>query len=305
MPPNAMNALSSSQRLKKSEEAEAKRKPVCNEFAKGQSLVKANQEKPKNEPKQAPKQEYVKIGNELVPKEEAEQAEKRMFDTITEKMKHGELPPMGIEAKFRNEVKDGVKEMLDSFTWQENMMIAFVPLMIADMAWHYVDKVMKYCADRRISEVKKLGRAIKEVRQKYMDSLNQDLDFKHIENVQQHSNMFMNEFAKDFTIFWFQVNGAIKREYPNMEYSDMRTDACCCIFMIDFLKQHNSKMDEIIASKMGASNSIMHPDMLKLKILVDAYLPDKFEIKGKEQIDLALKIINKNLWNIDFKVEGE
>ena len=70
--------------------------------------------------------------------------------------------------------------MLETFTWDENMMIAFVPLVISKIAWWYAEKVMKYCADHRISEVKKLGRAIKEVRTKYIDDLRKDLDFAHI-----------------------------------------------------------------------------------------------------------------------------
>ena len=282
--------------------------PVCNDFVKGQSLVKPNQEKPKNEPKQAQKTKYVKVGNELVPENEAKEAEKRMFATIQERMQKGELPPSMpdlMEEKFRKDVKHDIDVMLENFTWKENMMIAFVPLMLADMAWHYADKVMKYCADHKISIVKKLGRAIKQVKTDYETSLNQDLDWKHIDNVRAKSTMFMEENKRNFTILWFTVNSALKREHPDMEYSDMRTDACLCIYMIDFLYNHNKRMDDIIASKMGAANSIMHPDMLRLKTLVDAYLPENFAIKDRKQIDLAFRIIQKDVERINFVISDK
>ena len=282
--------------------------PVCNEFAKGQSLVKPTQEKPKNEPKHAQNNHVAQLDNVHVPVSSSKDYGNWMFETIQEKMKKGELPPIKadlLEKKFKEQVRKDIDKMLKTFTWKENMMIAFAPLMLADMAWHYADKVMKYCADRKISIVKKLGRAIKQVMSDYESSLNQDLDWKHIDNVHAKTKTFMEENKRDFTILWFSVNSAIKREYPEMEFSDMRTDACICIYLIDFLYDHNRRMDGVIARKMGAANSIMHPDLLRLKTLVDAYLPENFAIKGREQIDLALRIIQNDVERINFVISDD
>lgn len=235
-----------------------------------------------------------------IPISDLEEAEKRMFETISKK---GFMPPIFDEVRFRQQMRNDTQKMLDTFTWQENMMIAFVPLIISRIAWWYAEKVMKYCADRRIQDVKKLGRAIKDLRQRYIDDLRKDLDFKHINNVETQAMKFIDECSKDFQLLWFQVNGAIKKEYPDMPYSDMRTDAWCGVLMVDFLKRHNTEMDKIIAAKMGQSTSITNPHMASLATLLDAYLPQGFVLKDeRQQIELCIRVLANRIRMIDFEL---
>ena len=200
-------------------------------------------------------------------------------------------------------MRNDTQKMLDTFTWQENMMIAFVPLIISRIAWWYAEKVMKYCADHRIQEVKKLGRSIKDLRQRYIDDLRKDLDLKHIYNVETQAMKFIDECSRDFQLLWFQVNGAIKNEYPDMSYSDMRTDAWCGVLMVDFLKRHNADMDKVIAAKMGQSTSITNPHMVSLATLLDAYLPQGFILKDeRRQIELCIRVLANRIRTIDFEL---
>lgn len=235
-----------------------------------------------------------------IPIEELEAAEKRMFEAIA---KNGVLPPMASrEMEFKQQVKDETRQMLETFTWEENMMIAFVPLVISKIAWWYAEKAMKFCADNRIQEVKKLARAIKEIRQRYINDLRKDLDLAHINNVETQAMQFIEEYKRDFQIMQIQVNQAIKREYPDIEYIEMRTDAVCGITMIQFLKKHNRDMDKVIAQKMGASKSITNPCMVSLETLLDAYLPTGFKIQDTRQIDLCVRVLANRVREIDFEV---
>lgn len=277
------------------------------DFSKGESVVKKEETKP--EPKEQPKAPPKPIIHDAtllqmsmeknIPVEDLEADEKRMFEAIAQ---HGFLPPSTQEMQFKKKVKDETQIMFDTFTWDENMMIAFVPLVISHIAWLYAEKVMKYCADHRISEVKKLGRAIKEVHTKYIDDLRKDLDMAHINNVEKQTMQFVQECKWDFQIFNLQVNSAIKKEYPDMMYQDMRTDAWCGVLIIEFLKRHNREMDKIIAQKMGSSNSITNPRMNALSGLLDAYLPDGFMLKDTKQIDLCLRVLANRIRQIDFQV---
>ena len=283
--------------------------PEILDFSKGECVVVKDEPKPEppqEQPKETPTPTVhdatlLRMSMEKnIPIEELEAAEKRMFEAITKK---GALPPMvSREMDFKQQVKDETRQMLETFTWDENMMIAFVPLVISKIAWWYAEKVMKYCADHRISEVKKLGRTIKEVRTKYIDDLRKDLDFAHINNVERQAMQFVEEYKRDFQIFQLQVNAAIKREYPDMEYQDMRTDAWCGVMMVEFLKQHNRAMDKIIAEKMGASTSITNPCMVSLATLLDAYMPAGFKIQDTRQIDLCLRVLANKVREIDFEV---
>lgn len=290
------------------------------DFSKGESIIQDvkiqqnEQEEPKTEykkPEQAKEKpesgyitaETVKFAQKMgVPVEEIVDAEKRMWQTIK---RNGKMPPIA-EAVFRNDIHKATMENLESMTWDENMMIAFVPLVISEIAWMYAEDVLNYCARNKIQEVKKLTRAIKELRSNYIDTLKLDLDFDHIKNIEMKTKEFMEEYVSDFTILWYQCNQAIKTQLPGMAYEDMRTHAYCGIMIIDFLHEHNKRMDKLIEEKMGrCTPSIEQPQMKSLKVLLDAYFPDGFKAKKTENIELCKKILAAKVYNIEFKQKKE
>lgn len=227
------------------------------------------------------------------------EAERRMFETITAK---AQLPPIFQEQKFKGQVKSDVRNMLETFTWKENMMIAFVPLVISHLAWMYADKVMKYCADNRIPETIKLSRAVKHVRQEYLDSLRVDLDSAHIRRIEQQTEQFFMLYAHDFTILWWCVNGRYKKQFPDCDLKDMKTDAFIGVLMCRFLVEHNKRTDKVIQAKMGNGQSIKNPYMDKLETCLNAYCGNQV-IECDDNINACMKILEKNINEIDFEVD--
>ena len=270
----------------------------AHEFAKGKPI-----EQPKQE---APKKEVTQIFSDA----EIKAAEKRMFDTIW----NNEIAPnIGnaiknvqasmSEASFKELARRDAQTMLDTFTWEENMMIAFVPLIISKVAWVYAEKVMKYCAEHKIPETVKLSRAVKHVRQEYVDSLKKDLDARHIHRIEKQTEEFFKEYTSDFTIFWYCVNGQYKKQFPDDIYKDMKTDAFLGVLMCRFLVDHNKRMDKIIEAKMGFAQSIKNPYMDKLETCLDAYCGNQV-IECDTNIKACLKVLEKNINEIDFEITG-
>lgn len=229
------------------------------------------------------------------------EAERRMFETIASK---AQLPPIFQEQKFKGQVKSDVRNMLETFTWKENMMIAFVPLVISHLAWMYADKVMKYCADNRIPETIKLSRAVKHVRQEYLYSLKVDLDSAHIRRIEEQTEQFFTLYAHDFTILWWCVNGQYKKQFPDCGLKDMKTDAFIGVLMCRFLVEHNKRMDKIIQVKMGNGQSIKNPYMDKLETCLDAYCGNQV-IECDDNINACMKILEKNINDIDFEIDDK
>lgn len=119
------------------------------DFAKGHSLVEENEPKEEKPASVEPEKKAQPVGP-IIAKvaketgasiEEVQEAEKRVLDKIM----HGELFPGKLpepiypfnEHSFKKQVKDEAAQMLETFTWNENMMIAFVPLIIANLALFY------------------------------------------------------------------------------------------------------------------------------------------------------------------------
>ena len=272
----------------------------AHEFAKGKPIEQPKQEAPKKEVTQTFSDAEIKA------------AEKRMFDTIWNNeiapnvgnaIKNIQAPMS--EARFKELARRDAQTMLDTFTWEENMMIAFVPLIISKVAWVYAEKALKYCADNRISEFKKLGRSIKELRQKYLDFLRLDLDFTHIHRIESQTLQFRVECNYPLTILWYQVNQYIKSHAPEMPHDKMRTDAAVAVLMVRYLKAHNKRMDAIIAAKMGRSQSIDNPQMIALEKLMMQYFPVDFKLETNANLDLCGKIFANNLSKIEFELTNE
>ena len=266
----------------------------AHEFAKGKPI---EQPKPK-----------AKVVTRTFSVEEIKAAEKKVLDNIWERDIAPNLNnaiktmrPMN-ESNFKAIVHRDTQTMLNTFTWDENMMIAFVPLIISKVAWVYAEKAVKYCTDNRISEFKKLGRSVKELRQKYIDVLRLDLDYSHINRIETQTLQFMDECNYDLAILWYQVNQYIKTNAPDMPYDTMRTDAAVAVMMVRYLKAHNRRMDAIIASKMGQSQSIDNPQMRSLEKLMMQYFPNDFKLETNTNLDLCGKIFAKNLSKIEFEV---
>lgn len=284
----------------------------AHDFAKGKQIV-IPEEAPK--PKEEPKPQPVPKTYSPTP-EEIKAAEERMLKTIWDKsiapnigeairtpaMWNNRPLPM-TERQFKKLVADNTERMLETFTWEENMMIAVVPLIISKVAWVYAEKVLAYCAEYRLSEYKKHGRVVKMLRQEYIDTLCKDLDRRHVRHIETQTEQFMDEINHHLTILWLQANTYIKNTAGyDMAHDTMRTDAMVAILMVRYLKAHDNKMNAIIKAKMGHSESITNPQMIDLEGLMKVYLPNGFEVGTNYQLDLCAKIFENSLAKIEFDI---
>ena len=158
-------------------------------------------------------------------------------------------------------------------------------------------------SEHKIPETVKLSRAVKHVRQEYVDSLKKDLDARHIQRIEKQTEEFFKEYTSDFTIFWYCVNSQYKKQFPGDIYKDMKTDAFLGVLMCRFLVDHNKRMDKIIEAKMGFAQSIKNPYMDKLETCLDAYCGNQV-IECDTNIKACLKVLEKNINEIDFEITG-
>ena len=271
--------------------------------------------KPKEEPKPELKPQPASKTYSPTP-EEIKAAEERMLQTIWDKsiapniheairtpaMWNNRPLPM-TERQFKQIVADNTERMLETFTWEENMMIAFVPLIISKVAWVYAEKVLAYCTAHRLSEYKKHGRVVKMLRQEYLDTLAKDLDRRHVRHIETQTEQFIEEINHHLTILWLQANTYIKNAAGyEITHDTMRTDAMVAILMVRYLKAHDNKMNAIIKAKMGHSESITNPQMIDLEGLMKSYLPQGFVVGTNYQLDLCAKIFENSLSKIEFDI---
>lgn len=207
------------------------------------------------------------------------------------------------EEQFKQQIHNDTLTMLETFTFRENMDIAFTPLIITEVAWHFTFKVLKQAADNRIEDTKKLSRAIKALRVKFLSDCRKDLDDKHIKRIENVANLFIKENLKDFMLLWFSANNELKKNWAELPYLGMRTDACISLCMLEILRQHNQRIDKLMSSKLGHDvPAYRNPINDSLEDCMAAFIsPAVFGLT--EHVKTSIKILHKRLELIEYDVK--
>jgi len=207
------------------------------------------------------------------------------------------------EEQFKEQVHADTLALLHTFTFRENMDIAYTPLIITEVAWHYAFEVLKVAAKNRISETKKLSRAIKAMREKYISDCRKDLDIKHIEKMQNAGEDFICKARNDFAILHYSISNQLLKDSPDLPFIDMRSDACIVIILLELLKEHNARMNKVISEKLKEEiPPINNPINDALRECMDAFVsPAKFE--WSQHVATSMKIMQKHIANIEYDIK--
>lgn len=202
-------------------------------------------------------------------------------------------------------IADTTKKMMERLTVNEQVRVAFVPIIISQLAWLQAEKAMDLSARYRVDLLKKINRRLRETKQQYDMELRGQLDFAHQCNVKGQMDMLLEEISGNLTIMYFSVNQEFKRVVPDYPYDDLRTYAIMSLLFVDMLRKHNLEMDKILAEKVDRNipPSVLPPDMQTLKFGMEAFAG----VDGKFNYDdinvrNSAKIIKNKIDTIEFEV---
>ena len=213
------------------------------------------------------------------------------------------------EKVFRDKVVEGVQDMIENLTLNEQMRVSIVPLIIEQIAWIYAERAMALAALNKISLLKKLTRTLKAVHQKWNDELKKDLDYAHLRNIDSQVELCMNtHLAKDLMILYWTVNREFKRCAPQYPFDEMRTYAIISTLFVDVLVKHNKRIDAILAEKLKNKDlepSVVPPIITELRrgMVAFAGVEGKFNYENSD-VKLGIDIIESKIERIDFCLPG-
>lgn len=204
------------------------------------------------------------------------------------------------EEAFRKECKDNVQKMMKAFTFEEHMQIAFTPHVIIDTIWYFVDKVQAYCREHRISEVKKLSRAINELRERYRQEMRKDLSQKHLDQIHEKSVHWRELNNYRMNIMFFTISNTLLKEYKSQDYLNCMNWAYCAMKLCTLGKQYNDDINKMILERIGkGKNAPAHWIYDKLYVIMDGYLPVEFKVDDT-QIDICMRVFKNNLKQLKY-----
>lgn len=214
---------------------------------------------------------------------------------LLERMKNG--APVATDL-FRKQIHDDVMEKLDKFTWDEHMRITYVPLVVQFVAWHYAMMAKKESADRRISELKPMSRAIVDMRKKFVGTLGLDLSRAHIQRLEDAAEQWMDETRNEQTIMLLQIKQAYMDKYRDVPYMDLRVFAMCAMLLADYVNDYQEKIDAMICERLNRPvNSLQWQYMVGLKELMKGIV-DEYIIEPTLHIKQCLAVMTNRLGKI-------
>lgn len=188
-----------------------------------------------------------------------------------------------------------LSEILDSETM---MRFAYVPFVIATLAWDYADSILNMAAYLRIQEVKKLCRSVKELKKDYDYLRAPYIDQAHQESEENNMYIFEDGVNDVFNLYLANIGFDIKSEYPDLdnEYVTYLKAIYQCHIVLKSIFRYaqiqTDKVEKIVGHKIG---DIIPTQLRRLDTLVMAFVGDKPVSKKfeKQQETYAETLVNR------------
>lgn len=155
---------------------------------------------------------------------------------------------------------------------------AYVPFVIAQLVWDYADTILTTAAWLKISETKKLCRAVRELRRDYDRIHSAHIDAKH--EASEVSNMYVFEdgVAGITKQLLLNIKIDLKSEYPDLDADHLSFLIAVyqCDITLKSLLLYTRKQTERIAKKIERNvGNILPESIYKLDKLILEFVGDK------------------------------
>jgi hypothetical protein len=181
------------------------------------------------------------------------------------------------------------------------MAVAYTPLIIAHIAWHFAYKSLELARLHKVTALKSVKRKADQLQADYNRMLREDLTQAHIDGYAAETSRFINLCACDFTIFYYTANNEVKRVAPDVPHHDVATYALMAILIIDALKQHNRDTSAMLLKCLGMhDDAVTNPYILALQCLMEACTAGCPVKRNAPMLANCISIFRKNIDKIEF-----
>lgn len=193
-------------------------------------------------------------------------------------------------------------EVMNMFSEEEAMQIAFIPVILTEMAHSYVMQACTMCAEQRLEEYKKDVRDLKKYVEGYEQGLLDGIHAVSMERIRKQVESFQQEVSSDLTKLYFAINGEIKKCHPERTEYDIPTLLYMAVTINAYQRLFENDTDDMIAEKCGQRlGSITNPVANEVinrcrKMLVPC------KIEATRNIEIGMYIIAQKLRKCQFAV---
>lgn len=164
---------------------------------------------------------------------------------------------------------DEIKAKIDKETL---FLFAYVPFVIAEVAWDYADSCRDMAIIMRLHPTKKLCRAIRELRLEYDRKRSRFIDQAHRDIETEQMINFQEDYKSYFSQLNINIQGQVNAEHPGLDTESrlLISGAYSCAVVLRALFRYAGIMERRIADILGikAIGSIIIKELRQLEQLI-------------------------------------
>lgn len=195
-----------------------------------------------------------------------------------------------------------IKQKIDKETL---FLFAFVPFVIAEIAWDYADSCIDLCILMRITETKKLCRCVRELRREY-DRKRYKIDQEHRNIETENMLAFQEDYKEFFSHLHHNIQEQINTTYPGQCYEMqlLITGAYSCAVVLRSVFKYVDIMQTKIAALLGitAVGSIIVSELRELEKIIIQFAGEE-SIGGDNKFPSSLNPYVETL--VNYMLESE
>lgn len=177
--------------------------------------------------------------------------------------------------------------------------ISYLPYVFFDVIWDYIETLMDCAIIVRLTETKRLSRALKDIRREYDLDRAKHLDAEHRKNMSDHAQQFINE-SPALAWAWKVIHSEYRRKHPDLKPDWVmliaQADLVCSMFAA--LMCYARHFDKMIADKSRQRlHSILPDEVKRMQGLIPEYLGGIPHTRIRRVVDAVLfnEFLNQEL----------
>lgn len=174
--------------------------------------------------------------------------------------------------------EQGIAQIKSTLTQDELLRFGYVPFVIARLVWDYTDTIKDICIQMRLTETKRLSRAIRQLKLDYDRRRMPYIDREHEDSEERNMIVFEDAIAEHTRLFFINLRARVEMEYPDLkeDYRQLIYAVYQCRAMHRACMTYAERQRKRIGEKLGWELGSMLPPQLKaLEPLIIAFAGDK------------------------------
>lgn len=143
------------------------------------------------------------------------------------------------------------EEFLNLFERSESLKMAYVPHFITQCVIYYLDLLVAYARDNRLSDYKKQTRKLKDIKAEYIAALQHEMPTHIFQKFLAQRDEYLASCGANLSLMYFTFGNKILKMYGHIKYEPLYCYANIILFFVNYIEDFDHNVNKRISEKTG------------------------------------------------------